>query len=291
MNKLANPVANQESGNGTSEVVELPRRAGAPKGRAKPKGSGRAKGTPNRRTIEVEKAFSPIAKRMAKKLEKRVEEELAKGDACNLDFCQKFFTTAAAYAYGKPRERRELTGADGGPIEQQTQIFETAERVVTAFAEVADKDDPAEALDDQSLGAVQAINFITAQREAAERKNGVPAHIPALVEERAPEATSPAQESVEEGEEPAGDPEPPDVGCTIAFLEHELRILACPPDRPNLPPVYELRGRGGLLHRGPFDVVLEKARKQLGSNLGSWVLQKPGLLNQFSLARANRSNR
>ncbi len=98
------------------QIVELPRGPGAPRGRPRPPGSGRKKGTRNSRTVEVEKAYHPIVKRMAKQLEKRFDEEAGRGDKANLDFMMKFFTLAAGYAYGRPADRVQLTGAAGGPV-------------------------------------------------------------------------------------------------------------------------------------------------------------------------------
>ncbi len=89
---------------------------GALKGRPRPPGSGRQPGTKNRRTVEVERAYHPIVRRMAKKLETRFNLEMQRGDKCNLDFAMKFFTLAAGYAYGRPVDRTQLTGAAGGPL-------------------------------------------------------------------------------------------------------------------------------------------------------------------------------
>ena len=139
------------------------------KGRPKPPGSGRRKGVGNKRTKEVEAVWDPIARRMGKKLEKRFNEELAKGDKANLNFCDSFFAKAAGYAWGQPTKRSEISGRDGGPIQKQTQILEASQRVAETFAAAADSEDPAERLNDESLGVVQAVNFLTAQREAQQR--------------------------------------------------------------------------------------------------------------------------
>ena len=121
--------------------------------------------------------------------------------------------------------------------------------------------------------SVQAVNFLMARQEAQQRGAVLVVPTRALVLDHAPEAAQPAQESVPE---PAGDPEVPEVGCTVAFITSELSVTACPPDRSNLPVVYELRSRGQLMRRAAWEVVLELARKQAGSDdLGPWIEQEP----------------
>ena len=68
-----------------------------------------------------------------------------------------------------PELRGEVvSGPDDGPIETRaTQILEASQRVSEAFTEVADTPDPGEIMSDESLGAVQSVNFLLAQREAA----------------------------------------------------------------------------------------------------------------------------
>ncbi|MEE8225403.1 MAG: hypothetical protein V3R30_01165 [Kiloniellales bacterium] len=170
----------------------------------------------------------------------------------------------------------ELSGPGGQPIEQRTELIESAKRVAEVFTEVADTPAPAEVMTDESLGAVQAVNFVLAQKEAAERAQE-PAHTstPPTAEDRAPEPSESVRESTQESEPPAGNPEPPDIGHTLAFIESDLRITAHEGDRPGLPPVYQLHGHAGPMRRGPFDVVLELARKQAGGDLGPWIMQEP----------------
>ena len=76
---------------------------------------------------------------------------------------------------------------------------------------------------------------------------------------------------------PEDPPEPvaPQVGDTLAFISSELSILACPPDREGLPPIYELKKRGALMRRGAWEVVLELAHRDSGGSLGAFVLQEP----------------
>ena len=93
---MANEVANKSDA--------IPRRRGPSPGTPKPLGSGRKKGSKNKRTREVAAVWDPIARRMGRKLEKRFNAELKKGDDCNLNFCLGFFKEASGYAWGKPTQ-------------------------------------------------------------------------------------------------------------------------------------------------------------------------------------------
>lgn len=97
---------------------------GNPPGRPKgtPKTGGRAKGTPNKATVEVKAFCRGILEshdyRVA--LKRRVKAgELPPGMEQML----------WAYAYGKPKEQVELTGAEGGPI-----VTSIVRRIVDADA-------------------------------------------------------------------------------------------------------------------------------------------------------------
>ncbi len=112
MRKLANPLANQEPGNSTSEVVDLPQRAGAPKGRRKPEGSGRKKGTPNRITREVREIaqkYTARAVRQAWKLAKEAKSQ---------DTQLKALELILAYGHGKPTPMI-ADAPEGEPIERE----------------------------------------------------------------------------------------------------------------------------------------------------------------------------
>ncbi len=112
MGKLANPLANQEPGNSTSEVVDLPQRTGAPKGRRRPEGSGRKKGTPNRITREVREIaqkYTARAVRQAWKLAKEAKSQ---------DTQLKALELILAYGHGKPTQM--IAGdPEGEPIEAE----------------------------------------------------------------------------------------------------------------------------------------------------------------------------
>ncbi len=249
-----------------AQVVDLPRGPGRPGGQKKT--GGRKKGSKNRRTVEVEmflRPALPAAKRRVKELLASKDEEIA----------LKTATLLLGYVFGRPRERRELSGPDGSPIEQRTEIIEASQRVVAAMAGVANEAAPAEALGDEGLRGVQAINFLQAQREAAERAGQPVAPTPAPVEDRTVEASSQPEESTRESEV-QGAPEPPLEGHTLSFIEGNLCIVDCPPDRDGLPPIYEVRTTGGsLVKRGPFDIALELVKRHSGGGLGRWLVQEP----------------
>ncbi len=148
--------------------------------------------------------------------------------------------------------------------------------MANVFAAAADSADPAEKMDDESLGAVQAVNFITAAKEAAQRAAGESRAPSRLNGTAKPEAAVAAHESIADpiAEGPI-DPVPPAPGCTVAFMDSGLRIVGLPPDRPNLPPMFALHGSAGLMKRGNWDAILAEALKHAGDDLGVFVLQQP----------------
>jgi hypothetical protein len=87
-------------------AAQTPRR-GRPAG--KPKTGGRGKGVRNKRSLEIGQACmkaAPEALERLKALMRSNDPHTAKG-ACAL---------ILAYAYGKPRERVEMTGPNNGPL-------------------------------------------------------------------------------------------------------------------------------------------------------------------------------
>ncbi len=247
------------------DVIDMPKRRG------RPKGSGRAKGTPNNTTQALRRKIH----RRGKPVEAICDVAAGKVEIEGLpqaDALRMLFRAVV------PELRGEIvSGPDDGPIETRaTQILEASERVAAAFTEVAGQPDPGERLTDESLGAVQSLNFLLAQREAAERAKA-PAHTSTpTVADAVPEATSPPPESTLEPETPQGEPEAPPEGHTLAFVEGTLCIVGCPPDRDGLPPICEVRTNGGsMVKRGPFNIALELVRKHSGGDLGRWELREP----------------
>ena len=93
------------------KVVDLPRGPGRPPGG--PKYGGRPKGAKNKRTIEAEAFFRtslPAAKRRLKDL------IASKDEATALQAVKLVW----AYTFGKPVDRREVTGAGGVPLVEPT---------------------------------------------------------------------------------------------------------------------------------------------------------------------------
>ena len=101
----------QSSGLEVSAAVPAPTaRPGAPEGLAdgllrKP---GRPKGSLNRATKEVRAALRPTLPKAKRRLRELVESQ-------DSEIAFKAVALIFAYSYGKPTERRELTGAEGGP--------------------------------------------------------------------------------------------------------------------------------------------------------------------------------
>ncbi len=252
----------------SAQVVDLPRGPGRPTGEKKT--GGRKKGSKNRRTVEVEMFLRPALPKAKARIKALLDSE-------DQELALKAASLVLGYVFGKPRERRELSGPDGGAIETRaTQILEASQRVSEAFTEVADTTDPGEVMTDESLGAVQAVNFLLAQREAAEHaQNSVRTSTPAVADDAAPEP-SPQPEAPAPEPEAQGDPEAPPEGHTLSFVEGTLCIVGCPPCREGLPPIYEVRTVGGsMVRRANFDKALELVKRHSGADLGRWVLQEP----------------
>jgi hypothetical protein len=68
-------------------------------------------------------------------------------------------------------------------------------------------------------------------------------------------------------------PEAPEVGFRLRFVMSDWFVECKPPDRPNLPNIYELRSAAGLARRASFDVCMELLRKQLGDDPGAWLME------------------
>ena len=183
----------------------VPRKPGRAKGSPKPEGSGRQKGTRNRVTKEI----AEIAQKHGKVIVDGLVKEFKTTD--DLDVKVKIASLVLSYGYGQPTRRSEVSGPDGAPIEQRTHILEASERVARVFAQVADQPDPAEAMDDDGLHAIQAINFITASQEAAQRaQQPVRTRAPAKVANGAVEPLEPVVES------PPEPPAEPIAPCPIS---------------------------------------------------------------------------
>ena len=69
---------------------------------------GRPKGSLNRATKEVRAALRPTLPKAKRRLRELVESQ-------DNEIAFKAVALIFAYSYGKPTERREVTGAEGGP--------------------------------------------------------------------------------------------------------------------------------------------------------------------------------
>jgi hypothetical protein len=109
----------------------LSRAPGFQKGAAKPPGSGRKVGTKNRRTLEAIASFRPLvpgARRALREMLTSSDDELR----------LKATVIVFSYVFGKPVERRELSGPDGAPVQTENKM--TAVTVdATRFAEIVGK--------------------------------------------------------------------------------------------------------------------------------------------------------
>ncbi len=240
---VSQPSETPEAAPGDADVVELPKRPGAPKGRPKPVGSGRKTGTKNKRTVDAERFVQPLTAAAKRRLKAVLE-----GDDAELAL--KAANLVLSYRFGKPTERREVSGPDGGAIESR-QTVEAAERVVQAFGQAADTEDPGVALGDEGLRGAQAVNFLLAQRSAPLRRAGASAQTGGGVAPSDAPALAALNGAENHENALAGDPTPDSAdanheasGADLEALEpgHEAHIgelvLRCmPSSRPGTEPV------------------------------------------------------
>jgi hypothetical protein len=107
-----------------------PRRVGRPAGY--PKTGGRPKGARNKRTVAVQEAMAPLEPKARKTLIGLLND-------ADPDIRFKAAQLIYAYRWGRPTERRELSGRDGAPIEQRTETIrrEDPDLVAEAVARIA----------------------------------------------------------------------------------------------------------------------------------------------------------
>lgn len=74
-----------------------------------PRKPGRPKGSRNRATKEVREALRTTLPKAKTRLRELIQSE-------NPEIAFKAVSLVMAYSYGKPTERRELSGAEGGPV-------------------------------------------------------------------------------------------------------------------------------------------------------------------------------
>jgi hypothetical protein len=89
------------------------------KGKPRPPTAGRRTGTPNKSTQEVGQFCREVIESPA--FQKQWREYFTTRPLYRME--PKLLALAFAYAYGKPRERVELTGAESGPLEPQVIFY------------------------------------------------------------------------------------------------------------------------------------------------------------------------
>ncbi len=125
---MSHETASEEPANST---VPAPRRAGRPKG------------SRNRSTIDGRLFYGKHAKKLIPKLIKRAIEEVEKSKG-NLDFAERVGKLAAAYAWGRPVESKEISGPDGRPIQTEDLVpAEAHQRLAALFLQFRQQQGPA----------------------------------------------------------------------------------------------------------------------------------------------------
>ena len=115
-----------------------------PKGKKRPEGAGRKKGTPNKSTTEVGLFFRTILD--SPDWQKKVQDYFATATIPHMP--RHILELAYHYGFGRPTEKLELTGANGGPIHVAA-IQEAAAAFDSQLARVFER------------GATQTVSRIT----------------------------------------------------------------------------------------------------------------------------------
>ncbi len=197
-----------------------------------------------------------------------------------------------AYRFGRPRQRSEFSGPDGqaittlsfqADITRLTAAFETpaeAEEMTGDLLEAAQRVSFAKALAEQATANGKVIDadplpLPSSRDEAPARDSVLEASSTDGGEKKASESPPERlEEAIPDPEsEPPAEPETPEVGSRLRFLGSDFYIEAHHGDREGLPPIFELRGPGGLVRRAAFDVVMDQLRKQQGGDLGEWQVE------------------
>ncbi len=266
----------------SADVVDLPPRGpGRPTGEKKT--GGRKPGSKNKRTLAGEQVLRPLVPGAKRKIRALLEDK-------DPEIVLRTATMIFQYCFGKPTERRELSGPDGGAV-TMLNIAADAAKLIEALA-----DAPDEPLDGDALKAAQHVAFA---HELAKRAGGpvpVPSPDGPRTRETGPPVSDPetkkATPRASEGQEnwsnvdqpsgpsdpvpePPAEPTPPEPGERLRFLGADWFIEGHPGDRSGLPNIYELKGPGGLARRASFDVCMDLLRRQLGEVPAEWIVEKP----------------
>ncbi len=266
----------------SADVVDLPPRGpGRPTGEKKT--GGRKPGSKNKRTLAGEQVLRPLVPGAKRKIRALLEDK-------DPEIVLRTATMIFQYCFGKPTERRELSGPEGGAV-TMLNIAADAAKLIEALA-----DAPDEPLDGDALKAAQHVAFA---HELAKRAGG-PVPVPSPDGPRTRETGSPVsdpetkkatprasegQENWSNVDQPSGpsdpvpeqpaEPTPPAPGERLRVLGADWFIEGHPGDRSGLPNIYELKGPGGLARRASFDVCMDLLRRQLGEVPAEWIVEKP----------------
>jgi hypothetical protein len=112
-----------------STVVELPRKPGKPRGYPKPPNSGRKPGVRNRRSLEVEALFRPLVPATKRRLRAIIDDPQS-----DPEVVIRAAQLLLGYVFGRPTERREVSGPDGRPFESNMKIEDARDIVLRGLA-------------------------------------------------------------------------------------------------------------------------------------------------------------
>jgi hypothetical protein len=281
----------------SADVVDLPPRGpGRPTGEKKT--GGRKPGSKNKRTLAGEQVLRPLVPGAKRKIRALLEDK-------DPEIVLRTATMIFQYCFGKPTERRELSGPDGGAV-TMLNIAADAAKLIEALA-----DAPDEPLDGDALKAAQHVAFA---HELAKRAGGpvpVPSPDGPRTRETGPPVSDPetkkATPRASEGQEnwsnvdqpsgpsdpvpePPAEPTPPEPGERLRFLGADWYIEGHAPDRANTPPVFELCNSAGMVCRGSFDRVMTQLRRQLNDDPGDWMIEGAPPGPYFEPARPDQAS-
>ena len=163
--------------NGTPVASTDSKPVGPPCAPEKPKRGGRPKGSVNKVTGIAKEAILAaephsflIRVMEGRKFMRAGENAGRKTTACFPTLEQSVVAAETLLRKISPDIRAtELSGPDGGPIEQRTEILEASERVLVAMSAASSADDTVATIGPDALEGVKALNYIQASQEAAER--------------------------------------------------------------------------------------------------------------------------
>ncbi len=277
-------ISNEASdlGTGAAESAPPKSKGGRRKGMPKVPGSGRRKGATNalgkeaRQWLAQNSNYLEVIARTCAGKAVRMAGPTGKQGWHYPDWAdRKWAAELVARKLVPDVSAAEISGPDGGPIQQQTEILEASQRVLVAMSAASPGDDTVATIGPDALEGVKALNFIQASQEAAERAEAPLRYSAPVVDVPSPAASAEPVESVEEEPVPQGPPTPPDPGHVLRIQGSDWYVRALGPDRPGLPDVFELKCPTGLVRRGNFDLCLGLLTMQMGGVIDEWRIEAP----------------